>query len=89
MVANGSYFQHREWLPAIGYQADQELSGEGERRTGAAGEPLYLRMHRIRSGEQRITVTVPGEPAQAGIDPRLLLLDVKAEDNLAKVTRDE
>ncbi len=52
---------------------------------GASGEPLYLGMHRIRSGAQRLTVRVPGEPARAGIDPRLLLLDVKAEDNLAKV----
>jgi hypothetical protein len=56
---------------------------------GAPGEPLYLRMHRIHSGEQRITVTVPREPARAGIDPRILLLDVKADDNLAKVTRAE
>jgi ABC-type transport system involved in multi-copper enzyme maturation permease subunit len=54
---------------------------------GAAGEPLYLRMHRLRSGEQRITVTVSGEPARAGIDPRILLLDVKAEDNLATAPR--
>ncbi|MFL5356404.1 ABC transporter permease/M1 family aminopeptidase [Archangium sp.] len=53
---------------------------------GAPGKPLYLRMHRIRSGEQRITVSVPGEPARAGIDPRILLIDVKAEDNLATVT---
>jgi hypothetical protein len=44
-------------------------------------------MHRIRSGERRITVSVPGEPARAGIDPRILLLDVKAEDNVATVTR--
>ncbi|WP_309893777.1 M1 family aminopeptidase [Archangium sp.] len=56
---------------------------------GAAGEPLYLHRHRIHSGEQRITVTVSREPARAGIDPRILLLDVKAEDNLAKVTRGE
>jgi len=58
---------------------------------GAAGDeptskPLYLRMHRIRSGEQRITLTVMGEPARAGIDPRNLLIDVEAGDNLAKVT---
>ena len=35
--------------------------------------PLYVRKHRIRSGEQTITVTVPGRPAHAGIDPYHLL----------------
>ncbi|HSJ77024.1 MAG TPA: M1 family aminopeptidase, partial [Gemmatimonadales bacterium] len=53
---------------------------------GGLGEPLYLRMHRIRSGDQRITVTVPGKPAQAGIDPRNLLIDVKPADNLREIT---
>jgi ABC-2 type transport system permease protein len=50
------------------------------------GKPLYLRMHRVRSGEQRITLTVQGEPAGAGIDPRNLLIDVEPHDNLAEVT---
>jgi ABC-2 type transport system permease protein len=50
------------------------------------GVPPYLRMHRVRSGEQRITVTVPGEPARAGLDPRNLLIDVEPGDNLAEVT---
>jgi ABC-type transport system involved in multi-copper enzyme maturation permease subunit len=51
------------------------------------GAPLYLRMHRIRSGPQRIVVTVPREPARAGLDPRLLLIDDDAGDNLAEVAR--
>ncbi|MET0624305.1 MAG: M1 family aminopeptidase [Pyrinomonadaceae bacterium] len=50
------------------------------------GRPSYLRMHRVRSGEQRITLTVPWEPARAGIDPRNLLIDVEPGDNLAEVT---
>jgi ABC-2 type transport system permease protein len=50
---------------------------------GGTAAPPYLRMHRIRSGEQRITLTVPWEPARAGIDPRNLLIDVEAGDNLA------
>jgi ABC-2 type transport system permease protein len=55
---------------------------------GKAGAPLYLRTHRIRPGRQRITVTVPREPARAGLDPRLLLLiDEDVDDNLAEVTR--
>ena len=49
------------------------------------GEPLYLQMHRIRSGEQTITVRVPREPAQAGIDPRRLLIDTDGGDNIVEV----
>jgi hypothetical protein len=52
---------------------------------GDPGEPLYLRMHRVVSGKQRITVTVPNKPARAGIDPRSLLIDVKGEDNLQTI----
>jgi hypothetical protein len=43
-------------------------------------------MHRVRSGEQRITLMVPGEPARAGIDPRNLLTDVEPADNLTEAT---
>jgi len=39
-----------------------------------AGQP-YLQKHRIHSGTQTITVTVPQQPARAGIDPRHLLSD--------------
>src|SRR5690606_10433372 len=35
--------------------------------------PLYLRRHRIRSGTQTISVTVPERPARGGIDPYSLL----------------
>jgi hypothetical protein len=54
---------------------------------GGPGVPPYLRMHRVRSGEQRITLTVPWEPAQAGIDPRNLLTDVEPDDNFASPKR--
>lgn len=37
------------------------------------GRPLYLGKHRLRSGEERITVTVPRRPARAGLDPYHLL----------------
>jgi ABC-2 type transport system permease protein len=53
---------------------------------GGLGEPLYLGMRRVRSGDHRITVTVPRKPARAGIDPRNLLIDVKANDNLKEIT---
>ena len=45
------------------------------------GKPLYLSMHRVRSGRQTITVTVPRQPGRAGIDPRHLLIDVEPDDN--------
>lgn len=54
--------------------------------SGGLGEHLYLGLHRIRSGDQRITVTVPGKPARAGIDPRNLLIDIKTSDNLKEIT---
>jgi ABC-type transport system involved in multi-copper enzyme maturation permease subunit len=63
-----------------------EVGVFGATGDGGPGKPLYLRMHRVRSGEQRITLTVPGEPARAGIDPRNLLIEVEARDNLAEVT---
>jgi hypothetical protein len=52
---------------------------------GARGAPLYLALHRVRAGAQRITVTVAGPPAHAGIDPRSLLLDVDREDDVRAV----
>jgi hypothetical protein len=54
---------------------------------GGPGEPLYLVRHRIRSGEQRITVTVPREPARAGIDPYRKLIDRTGEDHVVGVVR--
>ncbi len=52
------------------------------------GEP-YLQRHRIGSGKQRITVTVPQKPARAGIDPRHLLSDLGETDNNIKAVEIE
>jgi hypothetical protein len=49
------------------------------------GETLYLRGHRIRTGTQAITVTVPRKPSDAGIDPYLLLIDLERFDNVEEV----
>jgi len=47
---------------------------------------LYLQRHRIRSGKQTITVTVPQKPVRAGIDPRHLLSDLgEIDDNIKPV----
>jgi ABC-type transport system involved in multi-copper enzyme maturation permease subunit len=62
-----------------------EIGVYGDAKDGRRGAPLYLRLHRIRTGAQRITVTVPHEPASAGIDPRHLLIDVDTEDNVDEV----
>jgi hypothetical protein len=48
---------------------------------GGPQRALYLQMHRITSGDQRITVIVPERPARAGIDPRHLLIDGNPADN--------
>ena len=53
--------------------------------TEALGRPLYVQKHRIRSGRQTITVTVPHRPARAGIDP-YNLLDWEEGDNIEPVT---
>ncbi len=50
-----------------------------------SGKPLYLQKHHMRSGEQTITITVPGKPARAGIDPYYLLIDLNLENNTRKV----
>lgn len=51
----------------------------------AAKTPLYLQKHRIRTGLQRITVTVKGAPAEAGVDPHLNLIDRHWTDNVRPV----
>ena len=48
-------------------------------------EPGYLHKHRIRSGTQTITVTMPRKPTRAGIDPNHLLIDLETDDNTKMV----
>lgn len=67
-------------LIEIGVYAEAQ---HGEER----GAPLHLQMHRVRSGEQRITIEVSEKPAMAGIDPRHLLIDVKPDDNVRAAKR--
>lgn len=49
------------------------------------GKPLYLKKHRIISGNNHITITVSGEPDKAGIDPRNLLIDTEVHNNIRQV----
>ncbi|PVY39116.1 ABC transporter permease/M1 family aminopeptidase [Pontibacter virosus] len=48
-------------------------------------KPLYLQKHRIRAGQQTITITVPHKPSRAGIDPKNLLIDWVMQDNVKAV----
>jgi aminopeptidase N len=50
-----------------------------------AEKPLYLQMHRIRSGEQTIKVTVPRKPGRGGIDPNSLMIDLRVDDNMMEL----
>jgi len=52
---------------------------------GGLGAPLYLKRHRIRGGEQSIRITVPREPARAGIDPWRKLIDRDRDNNVVEV----
>lgn len=53
--------------------------------TDDQAEPLYLEMHRVSEPVQQITITVPSEPAHAGVDPRRLLIDPNWRNNTAAV----
>jgi ABC-type transport system involved in multi-copper enzyme maturation permease subunit len=55
-------------------------AGPGE----VLGRPIYVQKHRIRSGEQRISVTVAEKPVRGGIDP-YNLLDWEEGDNIEGV----
>ena len=48
---------------------------------GELSNPLYLQRHRLRSGRQTITVTVPRKPVLAGVDPYHVLDWVEREDD--------
>ena len=62
-----------------------EVAVFGEGEGNEPGPPLYLRKHRLRSGQQTITVTVPGRPARAGVDPHQLLINRHKEEMDDKV----
>ena len=57
----------------------------GEPVKQSPGEAIYLKQHRIRSGQQAIVVTVPGKPARAGIDPYRKLMEKERGDDVKEV----
>ena len=56
---------------------------------GADDKPLYLKKHRIRTGEATLTLEVGEKPLRAGIDPVVKLIDRRPDDNTIAVTRAE
>ena len=53
----------------------------------AKGNYLLLEKRRINAGETKLTLTVAGEPAKAGIDPLNKLIDRDTGDNVVEVTK--
>ena len=53
--------------------------------TDGVDAPIYLRKHRIRSGDQAVTVTVPRKPSWAGVDPKNVLIETERDNNLRKL----
>jgi ABC-2 type transport system permease protein len=49
-------------------------------------EPLYLRKHRLTSGDQQIVVRVPARPARVGVDPYRKMIDRNSTDNVRALT---
>ena len=55
-------------------------------QAGMDGQPLYLQKRTLPSGDSTITLTVPGKPFDAGIDPYNELIDRVSADNRRPVT---
>ena len=73
---------------AAGNESDQPLDAVIDIGVqDAKGNFLLLEKRRVKSGENRFTVTVAGEPAKAGIDPLDKLIDRDTGDNVVEVTR--
>jgi len=62
-----------------------EIGAFGDDSSGERGSSLYRRLHRVRSGTQRITITVPGVVTSAGVDPRSLLFDLTPQNNVRRL----
>jgi ABC-type transport system involved in multi-copper enzyme maturation permease subunit len=56
---------------------------------GPDDKPLYLKKHRVRSGESSYTIEVAEKPVRAGIDPVVKLVDRRPDDNTVAVSRSD
>jgi hypothetical protein len=71
-----------EWVEIGVYPGPARLQ---ENLEVIVGKPIYLKKHRLTRAAQTITVVVSGEPGYVGVDPRALLVDLRARDNFAEV----
>jgi ABC-2 type transport system permease protein len=53
---------------------------------GPDEKALYLKKHRIKSGETELKIVVDEKPERAGIDPVVKLIDRRPDDNTVAVT---
>ncbi|MDQ3700667.1 MAG: ABC transporter permease, partial [Chloroflexota bacterium] len=54
VVANGTFFTNEDWLPAIGYQRNRELTSAADRRAhGLAPRPLIASLHDVEARKDR------------------------------------
>lgn len=54
VVANGTFFTNRDWLPAIGYQRDRELIIAADRRAhGLAPRPVIASLYDVEARKDR------------------------------------
>lgn len=68
---------HDDWI---------EIGVYGEKGDDGEDAVLYMKKHRLSSGENTIEVVVDARPVRAGVDPRHLLIDRVPEDNVKRVT---
>jgi ABC-2 type transport system permease protein len=70
--------EHDDWIE-VGVFGRRQENGKSK------SHALYLEKHRLASGTGEIEIVVDEEPFSAGVDPRNLLVDRVAGDNLARV----
>jgi hypothetical protein len=84
-AADGASTQNALWVGLLVLAASLWAVARPASR-GAQWTNLALgQRHRIHSGAQTIRITVPREPARAGIDPWRRLLDREGEDDVVAV----
>ena len=55
VVANGTFFTNENWLPAIGYQRNRELTSATDRRThGLAPRPFFRSLYDVEARQDSI-----------------------------------
>lgn len=54
---------------------------------GKNGDIIYRQKHRLKSGENTITVVVDKEPDLAGVDPLNMLVNRVLDSNMIKVNQ--